>query len=96
MYSMLAHYLKAVDALGSDQDGAATVAKMKSMPVNDFYSHGGTLRPDGQLSTAVYLIQVKKPEESKSEWDVYKIVKTIPGAEAFDSPQAKECKLNAQ
>jgi branched-chain amino acid transport system substrate-binding protein len=42
------------------------------------------------------LVQVKTPEESRSKWDVYKIVATIPGEEAFASPQAKECKLNAQ
>jgi branched-chain amino acid transport system substrate-binding protein len=69
---------------------------MKTMPVNDFYSHGGHIRPDGQISTNVYLVQVKTPEESRSKWDVYKIVATIPGEEAFASPQAKDCKLNAQ
>lgn len=95
-YSMMAHYLRAVEAIGSDQDGAATVAQMKATPVNDFYSHGGHIRPDGQLSTNVYLVQVKTPEESRSKWDVYKIVATIPGEEAFASPQAKACKLNAQ
>jgi branched-chain amino acid transport system substrate-binding protein len=95
IYSMMAHYLKAVEAVGSDQDGRAVVAKMKSMPVNDFYSHGGHLRRDGQLSTDVFLVQVKTPQESHATWDVYKIVATIPGEEAFDSPEAKECKLNA-
>lgn len=96
MYSMMGHYLRAVDAVGSDQDGRAVVAKMKSMPVSDFYSPDGRLRSDGQLSTNVYLVQVKQPDESRSKWDVYKIVATIPGNEAFDSPQAKECSLNGR
>jgi branched-chain amino acid transport system substrate-binding protein len=94
MYSMMAHYLRAVDALGSDEDGRAVVNKMKSMPVDDFYSHGGRIRPDGQLGTSVNLVQIKTPKESHGEWDVYKTVATIPGEQAFDSPQSRTCKLN--
>jgi branched-chain amino acid transport system substrate-binding protein len=31
----------------------------------------------------MYLFQVKKPEESKGEWDLYRLVAKIPAAEAF-------------
>ena len=55
---------------------------MKSMLVDDFYSHDGYLRPNGQLSTDVYLVQTKTPRESHSKWDVFKVVKAILGDEA--------------
>ena len=31
----------------------------------------------------MYLFQVKKPEESKSEWDMYKQLAKVPGDEAY-------------
>ena len=91
LYSATTHYLKAIQAAGTDEAGAA-VAKMKATPVNDFFGKG-TIGPDGLFRHEMYLVQVKKPEESKYAWDYYKIVKTIPAAEAFPSVEAQACPL---
>jgi hypothetical protein len=72
----------AVDALGSDE-AKAVVAKMSDMPIYDFFANSGLLRADGRMVHDMYLVEVKKPEESRYPWDYYKILKTIPGEEAF-------------
>jgi branched-chain amino acid transport system substrate-binding protein len=82
VYSAVTHYLKAVDALGSDE-AKAVVAKMREIPVHDFFADHGQLRVDGRMVHDMYLVEVKKPEESRYPWDYYKIVQTIPGEEAF-------------
>jgi len=81
VYSAVAHYLKAVDALGSDE-AKAVVAKMRDMPIHDFFAERGLLRADGRMVHDMYLVEVK-PEESHYPWDYYKILKIIPGEEAF-------------
>jgi branched-chain amino acid transport system substrate-binding protein len=81
-YSATMHYLKAVKAVGS-KDADKVMAQMRATPINDFMTHNGTLRIDGRVLRDMYLFQVKKPEESKGEWDLYKLVATIPAAEAF-------------
>jgi branched-chain amino acid transport system substrate-binding protein len=82
VYSAVLHYLKAIDAAKTDE-AKAVVAKMKEMPVNDFFAKNGKLREDGRMVHTMYLAQVKKPEESKGPWDYYKIIKEIPGDQAF-------------
>ena len=82
VYSAVTHYLKAVDALGSDE-AKAVVARMRDMPIHDFFADRGLLRADGRMVHDMYLVEVKKPEESHYPWDYYKILKTIPGEEAF-------------
>ena len=81
-YSAVTHYLKAVKAVGS-KDADKVMAQMRATPINDFMTHDGTLRIDGRVLRDMYLFQVKKPEESKGEWDLYKLVAKIPAAEAF-------------
>ena len=83
IYSGVLHYLKAVEALKSAGDGAKTVAKMKEMPTDDPLFGKGTIRPDGRKIHDMYLFEVKKPAESKGEWDLYKLLSTIPGNEVF-------------
>jgi branched-chain amino acid transport system substrate-binding protein len=83
VYSAVTHYLKAVEALKSDADGKAVVAKMKEMPTDDKLFGKGTIRVDGRKIHDMYLFEVKKPEESKAPWDYYKLRATIPAAEAF-------------
>jgi branched-chain amino acid transport system substrate-binding protein len=56
---------------------------MRKQPIHDAFTNAGTLRPDGRMVHDVYVVQVKKPQESKGEWDLVKLVATIPGAEAF-------------
>jgi branched-chain amino acid transport system substrate-binding protein len=85
VYSELMHYLEAVKAAGTD-DADKVMAKMREMPVNDFFAHNGRIGPDGLHRHDMYLAQVKSPEESKYPWDYYRIVKTIPAADAFQPP----------
>jgi branched-chain amino acid transport system substrate-binding protein len=81
-YGATLHYLKAVKAAGTDE-AKAVMAKMKEMPINDFMTRNGRIREDGRVIRDMYLMQVKTPEESRGEWDVAKIVATIPGDQAF-------------
>src|SRR5689334_6335856 len=82
VYSATMHYLKAVQAAGTD-DPTAVMAKMHEMPVNDMMTKNGKLREDGRLVRDMYLFQVKSPEESKSKDDIYKLLATVPGDEAY-------------
>ena len=93
VYSAVMHYLKAVHELKSDADGAAVVAKMKSMPTDDKLFGKGTIRADGRKIHDMYLLEVKKPAESKAPWDYYKVRATIPAAEAFRPIDQGECPL---
>ena len=76
------HYLQAIDATGTD-DTAKVMAKMKATPINDFFAKNGHIREDGRMIHDMYLFEVKKPSESKGEWDLYKLLATVPGDEAF-------------
>jgi len=82
VYAAVLHYLKAVEALKSD-DGTKVVAKMKEMPTDDPLFGKGTIRADGRKIHPAYLMEVKKPSESKGEWDYYKLRATIPADQAF-------------
>ena len=92
VYGSVFHYLKAVKALGSAKDGRAVVAKMKEMPTDDVLHGKGHIRIDGTVIHPIYLLQVKTPAESKNEWDVFKLIATLPGEQAF-GPLDKECFL---
>lgn len=92
VYSAVLHYLKAVQAAGTD-DGPTVVAKMKEIPVNDFFSDNYRIRQDGRLVRDMYLLQVKTPEESKEPWDIFKIVARVPGDEAFRPISEGQCRL---
>jgi branched-chain amino acid transport system substrate-binding protein len=84
VYAGTIHYLKAVAALkGEAKDGAKVVAKMKEMPTDDPLFGKGVIRADGRKIHDMYLFEVKKPAESKGEWDLYKTLATIPGNEVF-------------
>jgi branched-chain amino acid transport system substrate-binding protein len=93
VYSAVLHYLKAVKALGSDADGAAVVAKMKEMPTDDPLFGKGMVRADGRHIHPMYLFEVKKPEESKGDWDYYKLRATIPADQAFRPLNEGGCPL---
>ncbi|MCB1335795.1 MAG: ABC transporter substrate-binding protein [Roseivivax sp.] len=89
-YSAVRHYLKAIEATGSD-DTDTVLAKMREMPVNDMFAQNGVLRTDGRMVHDMYLAEVKKPEESSAPWDYLKIVRTIPGEEAFGPLSESTC-----
>jgi branched-chain amino acid transport system substrate-binding protein len=82
VYSAVTHYLKAVEAAKTD-DGTKVIAQMKSMPTDDPLFGKGSIRKDGRKIHPAYLVEVKKPSESKGPWDYYKLVKEIPAEEAF-------------
>jgi branched-chain amino acid transport system substrate-binding protein len=83
VYAATTHYLKAVESLGNASDGKAVVARMKELPTDDPLFGKGTIRVDGRKIHPVYLFEVKKPAESKGEWDTFKLVSTIAAEEAF-------------
>lgn len=92
VYSSVTHYLKAVQAAGTD-DTAAVMKQMKSMPINDFFAKNGRIREDGRMVHDMYLFEVKKPEESKYPWDYYKLLATVPGDQAFMPAAKSQCPL---
>jgi branched-chain amino acid transport system substrate-binding protein len=93
VYSAVTHYLKSIEALGSHNDGKAVVAKMKQIPTDDPLMGKGTVRVDGRKIHPMYLFEVKKPEESKGEWDLYKLRATIPAEQAFRPLNEGKCPL---
>jgi branched-chain amino acid transport system substrate-binding protein len=93
VYSAVLHYLKAVEALKSDADGAKVVAKMKELPTDDPIFGKGTVRQDGRKIHPMYLFQVKKPGESKGPWDYYHLRHTIPAEQAFRPMNEGGCPL---
>jgi branched-chain amino acid transport system substrate-binding protein len=90
VYSSVLHYLKAIQAAGTDASDAV-MAKMRETPVNDFFAKNGRIGPDGLHRHDMYLVQVKTPEESKYPWDYYKVLKTIPAAQAFPTVEQQKC-----
>jgi branched-chain amino acid transport system substrate-binding protein len=94
VYAGVLHYLKAAVALkGNVSDGKTVVAQMKSMPTDDPLFGKGTIRPDGRKIHPAYLLEVKKPEESKHPGDFYKVRATIPTEEAFRPLKEGSCPL---
>jgi branched-chain amino acid transport system substrate-binding protein len=93
VYSAVTHYLKAVAELKSAADGKAVIAKMKATPTDDPLFGKGTIRADGRKVHPAYLLEVKKPEESKHPGDFYKVRATIPAAEAFRPLADGKCPL---
>jgi branched-chain amino acid transport system substrate-binding protein len=83
VYASVLHYLKTLKATQADGDGKAVVDAMKKMPTDDDLFGKGSIRADGRKIHSFYLYEAKKPSESKSEWDLYKLVKEVPGDQAF-------------
>ncbi|MBY0298196.1 MAG: ABC transporter substrate-binding protein [Methylobacterium sp.] len=91
-YSSVTHYLKAVQAAGTDET-EAVAKKMRELPVDDFFGRGGKVQANGRMVHEMYLFQVKSPAESKGPWDYYKHLATIPGDKAFLSAKDSGCPL---
>jgi branched-chain amino acid transport system substrate-binding protein len=95
-YSCTLHYLKTVNAMGPAQakiSGAETVARMKAMPTDDDCFGPGKIREDGRKIHPAYLFEVKKPSESKHDWDLYKLIGTTPAEEAFRPLSDNACPM---
>jgi branched-chain amino acid transport system substrate-binding protein len=96
VYASVIHYLKAVDKVGSAKDGKVVVAAMKETPTDDPLFGKGYIRKDGRKIHPLYLLQVKAPDESKSAWDLLKVVSTIKGEDAFRPEGEGQCPLVKQ
>jgi branched-chain amino acid transport system substrate-binding protein len=81
-YSAIRHYIGAIATAGTDE-ARAVMARMREMPVNDFYARNGRLREDGRLVHDMYFAQVKKPSESTGPWDYFNLLGVVPGDQAF-------------
>jgi branched-chain amino acid transport system substrate-binding protein len=92
VYSAVTHYLKAIEAAKSD-DGTKVIAQMKTMPTDDPLFGKGTIRKDGRKIHPAYLVEVKKPSESKGPYDYYKVRATIPADQAFRPEADGGCKM---
>jgi branched-chain amino acid transport system substrate-binding protein len=91
-YSAVSFYLKAVKETGSD-DGDTVMKWMKSNKVNDMFAKNGYVREDGRMVHDMFLMEVKKPSESKYPWDYYKQIAVLPGEEVFTKLSESTCKL---
>ena len=92
IYSSVTHYLNSIKATGSDE-AQTVMAKMKSTPINDFFAKNGRIRADGRMVHDMLLVEVKKPAESRTPWDYYKIKAVIPGDQAFLPAARSVCPL---
>ncbi|HBI83966.1 ABC transporter substrate-binding protein [Orrella sp. NBD-18] len=94
-YSAVLNYLRAVEKSKSDHVDDV-IATLREMPIRDAFARNAKLRPDGKLIHDTYLVSVKSPQESKGPWDYYKIVKTVPGDQAFNPLSESKCPLVAK
>jgi branched-chain amino acid transport system substrate-binding protein len=92
LYSAVMHYLKAIDATGTDA-AKPVIAAMKATPINDFFAKNGRIREDGRMVHDMYLMQVKSPAESKAPWDFYQLLATVPGDQAYRPLEEGGCPL---
>ncbi|OWJ77874.1 ABC transporter substrate-binding protein [Haematobacter genomosp. 1] len=91
-YSATLHYLRAAAAAQSDS-GKTVMAKMKEMPVDDFFAPGAMVRADGRLQNDMYLVEVKKPSEITGEWDILKVIRTMPAQDILMPLEKSKCPM---
>ncbi|WP_207541173.1 ABC transporter substrate-binding protein [Sabulicella rubraurantiaca] len=82
VYSAVRHYLRAIEAAGTDE-AQAVAARMRELPVNDMFTRNGRVREDGRHVHDMYLVEAKRPEDSRGDWDLYRVLATIPAEQAF-------------
>lgn len=92
VYSATTHYLNAIKATGSDET-VAVRKQMAATPINDMFTKNGRIREDGRMVHDMYLVKVKTPAESKGEWDLYKVIRTIDAYTAFRPLSESQCSL---
>lgn len=91
-YSATLAYLNAVKSAGTD-DADKVMASLKSLKINDMFAKDAYVRADGRMIHEMYLMQVKKPAESKYPWDYYKVIARVPGEKAFTAKADSKCAL---
>ncbi|SCB45799.1 amino acid/amide ABC transporter substrate-binding protein, HAAT family (TC 3.A.1.4.-) [Bradyrhizobium shewense] len=92
VYEAVRHYLQAIEAAGSD-DANKVIEKMRATPIESAFTHGATIREDGRVVRDMYLAEVKAPKDSKGEWDLYKILRTIPAQDVTIPLAESTCPL---
>ena len=92
VYSAVTNYLNAVEETGTD-DSDTVRAKLGEMTLNDMFVKGGKIAPNGSMLHDMYLVEVKKPSESKSEWDLLNVISKIPADQAYISMADTKCSL---
>jgi branched-chain amino acid transport system substrate-binding protein len=92
VYSAMRHYLNAVAAVGTTES-KAVASRMRNLPIKDTFTDSGTLRADGLLQHDMYVMEIKRPDQSSGEWDIYQQVQTIPANVAFPPIEASACPL---
>jgi branched-chain amino acid transport system substrate-binding protein len=92
VYSATLQYLKAVKAAGT-KDADAVARTLRELPVDDAFTSNGRVQANGRMVSNVYLFQVKKPSESKRDWDFYNLLATVPGAAAYPTAANSGCPL---
>lgn len=92
VYSAVTHYLEAVKETGTD-DSDTVRAKLGEMTLNDMFVKGGKIAPNGSMLHDMYLVEVKKPSESNSEWDLLNVISKIPADQAYISMADTKCSL---
>jgi branched-chain amino acid transport system substrate-binding protein len=91
-YSATLQYLKAVKAAGT-KDSDAVAKKLKELPVDDAVTSNGHVQANGRMVSDLYLFEVKKPSESKRDWDYYKLLATVAGDTAYPTAAKSGCPL---
>jgi len=91
-YSATLTYLNAVKAVNST-DPDKVMEQLRKTKINDMFTSNGKIRADGLMEHEMYIMQVKKPEESKYPWDYYRLVQTMPGEQAFGKLSESACPL---
>jgi branched-chain amino acid transport system substrate-binding protein len=91
-WGAVTHYLKAVEAAGTDAT-RPVMEKMRALPINDFMTKDGSLRQDGRVIREMFLLRAKRPEQSHGEWDLLEVMETIAGNEAFRPLSEGGCSL---
>ena len=92
VYDAVRHYLRAIQAAGTDEPDAV-MKQMRATKIDSAFSHGAYIRDDGRVIRDMYLAQVKTPAESKGPWDYYKIIRKIPGEEIVHPLSESTCEL---
>jgi branched-chain amino acid transport system substrate-binding protein len=94
VYSSTLHYLRAAEAAGSDAT-EAVIAMMKALPIRDAFARNAFIRDDGRMVHDMYLARIKSPQASEGPWDLYEILRVIPGEEAYQPLSKSRCPLVA-
>ncbi|MCK8784864.1 ABC transporter substrate-binding protein [Roseomonas sp. NAR14] len=92
MWGAVTHYLKAVRDAGTDA-AEPVMARMRATPIEDFMTTNGRIREDGRVIRDMYLMRAKRPQDSRGEWDLLEVVRTIPGDQAFRPLSEGDCPL---